>query len=393
MAFVSSYPPRTSGVAAFTDHLARITPDREVVALDPPGERPAYPIEVHHRIRVDERSEFARVAQSVSACVDVVALQHDRGLWGVEDGEAVLDFLGGLDVPAVTTLHDIPNDPSPRERAILLAVIQGSAATVAMSDAGRRRLAERFDVAPDVVDVIHHGAPDLPPTSPEATDDAAERLGVAGLEVILGFGLLGPEKGCELTIEAMPEILAARPAACHIVVGAIHPDEIRRRGSTLRDELIERAEALGVADRVRFVDRFVGRSELTHWLQAANVIVMPQRSPDRVSSGSLAYALGAGRPVVAAPSLIATELLGDGAGVVLAKRSPGALATAIIDLLGDPARSRDVGGAAYERGRTMTWSKIGPMYQALFDRIAAPALTAPRRRGSMPPRPYRVRAR
>ncbi len=348
-------------------------------------------MEVHHRIRVDDQQEFARVARSLSACADVAAIQYEPGLWGPDDGEAVLEFLDALPVPAVTTMHDIPGDPTPRQRAVLLALIRGSAMTVALSEAGRRRLTALSGVAGRNFAVIPHGVPDLPPTGPEVTDDAAERLGVAGLEIILEFGLLRPEKGCELTIDAMPEILAHRPAACHIVIGAIHPDEIRERGWSLRAQLVARAEALGVAERVRFVDRFVGRSELTSWLQAASVVVMPQRSPDRVSSGSLGYAMAAGRPVVAAPSPIAAELLRDGAGVVLAERTPAALAAALVELLGDPERRRALGQAAHDRSRAMTWSRVGPMYQALFDRVAAPALATAARRGARPRRPVRVR--
>lgn len=391
MAFVSSYPPRACGVASFTEHLGRITPDREIIALDPAGERPAYPIEVHHRIRVDDRPEFARVARSLSACVDVAAIQYRPDLWGPDDGEVVLDFLEALPVPAVTTLHAVPRDPSARQRSILLALIRNSATSVALSEAAGRRLTALYGIDERSFEVIPHGAPDLPPTGPEVTDDAAERLGVAGLEVILGFGLLRPEKGCELTIDAMPEILAHRPAACHIVVGVVHPDEIRSHGWVLREQLLARAEALGVADRVRFVDRFVGRSELTRWLQAASVVVMPHQDGDRVSSGSLGYAMAAGRPVVAAPSPIAAELLGGDAGVVLAERTPRALATALVELLEDPERRRALGQAAHDRSRAMTWSRVGPMYQALFDRVGGPALAAAPRRGELPRRPVRLR--
>lgn len=392
VAFVSSYPPRATGLATFTDHLGRVAGDREIVALDVPDERPAYPIEVHHRIRVSEPAEFARVARALRSCVDVAAIQFDPVAWGPDDGEAVLDFIGGLDVPSAVTLHAIPPEPTARQRAILLALLQGTTAGVVMSQAGVDLLSREYGVDPVELEVIPYGVPDLPPTDAAASDAAAVAMDLAGREVILTFGVLRASKGCELMIDALPAVLERWPRSCYVIVGAPDPDA-PGEGEAYRRTLEARVAALGLADHVRFVSRFVGRVELQRWLQAAAVVVVPHPGRHQVSSGTIAYAMAAGRVVVATPHPLAAELLEGGAGVVLPEASAAALAAAVSDLLGDPEGRAAIGRAAHERTREAIWSSVGTRYRDLFGRVAAGGQPLVARGGPPVRRSARVRAR
>lgn len=393
VAFVSSYPPRTTGLATFTDHLGRVAGDREIVALDAPDERPAYPIEVHHRVRVGEPAEFARVARSLGSCVDVASIQFDPDTWGPDDGEAVLDFIAALEVPSAVTLHAIPPEPTARQRAVLLALLQGTTVGVAMSRAGVQLLSQEYGVDPVELEIIPYGVPDLPPTDAAGSDAAAAAMDLAGRQVILTFGMLRPSKGCELMIEALPAVVARWPRSCYVIVGATDPDTARRDGESYRRSLEARVAALGLADHVRFVNRFVGRVELQRWLQAAAVVVVPHPGRHEVSSGTIAYAMAAGRAVVATPHPLAMELLDGGAGIVLPERSAAALAAAVSDLLGDPESRAAIGSEAHERTREAVWSSVGTRYRDLFTRVAAGGRALVERGGPPARRTARVRAR
>jgi glycosyltransferase involved in cell wall biosynthesis len=364
-AFVSTYPPRHCGIASFTHDLASATGNREVVALHPSGQSAPYPLEVHHRIRRDEQADYEHVARSLSRCVDVVSIQHEYGIWGGADGAYVIDFLRSLRVPAVTTLHTVVADPSPGQRSVLSEVIARSTATVVMSSSAASVLGATYGVDPDRLDIIPHGVPNLPLVDPETVKSS---LGVAGRRVILSFGFLGPGKGYESALEALPSVVAENPTACYVVVGVTHPDLIRVEGEAYRKRLVAQVNALGMQAHVRFVDRFLGRVELTRWLEAADVFVTPYPNLDQIVSGTLSYAMGAGRAIVSTPYTYAAELLADGRGLLVEPRSTTALAAALNRVLGDDDLRASLGSRAYSYRRRMVWPAVGACYRTVFER-------------------------
>jgi glycosyltransferase involved in cell wall biosynthesis len=366
--FASTYPPRHCGIATFTQALSSATGEREVVAIHAAGPNLLYPGEVHHRIRREEPGDYARTARDLSRCADVVSIQHEYGIWGGEDGSAVLDFVHALDAPAVTTLHTVLRHPTPNQRAILLELIRASAATVVMSRSAAHVLTGMYGVAATSIDVIPHGVPNLPLVDAGTIKPALE---LAGREVILSFGLIGPGKGLELVIDALPAVVAARPTACYVILGATHPNLLATEGESYRRSLEDRVAVLGMGKHVRFIDRFVGRVELTRWLEGADVFVTPYPNLDQIVSGTLSYAMGAGRAIVSTPYAYASELLDDGRGLLVPPGSPAAWADALIGLLENDELRAAVGRRAYEHSRAMVWSNVAVQYRQLFARVAA----------------------
>ncbi len=331
-----------------------------------------YPIEVHHRIRRDEAADYTQTARSLDSCVEVASIQHEFGIWGGQDGSHVLDFARALDVPAVATLHTVMRDPTPGQRAVLSELVARTAATVVMSKSAATLLTKAYDVDPRRLSIIPHGVPDLP------LIDSAEvkpRVGVDGRDVILSFGLLGPGKGYELALDALPAVVAAHPKALYVVVGATHPDLLRTEGEAYRETLVRQVARLGMKNHVQFVDRFVGRVELTRWLQAADVFVTPYPNLEQIVSGTLSYAMGAGRAVVSTPYAYANELLANGRGILIEPGSPSSLASALINVLGDPGLRAAIGRRAHAYSRGMVWSAVGADYGRLFAQVAVNALT------------------
>ena len=359
----------------FTYDLATAAFPRLIVALHPPDGPAVYPAEVRHKIRRDEEADYAVAAASLNDSVaDVVSLQYEHGAWGGEDGEHVLAFLSALRLPVVTTLHAVPGQPTPAEQRVVTGIVRGSAATVVLSRAAAAQLAGAYGVNPATLAVVPHGVPNLPLVDP---DTVKPRLGLDRRHVILSFGLLRPGKGCEAVIDAMPAIVAADPTALYVILGATHSDLLAREGEAYREALTARAARLGVAASVRFEDRFMGRVELAGWVEAADVVVAPYLDLDRVGSGTLSYAMGAGRAIVASPFAYALERLADGRGVIAEAGSPAALAEAILSLLGDREARDAYGRRAYEATRDQVWSAIGSAYERIFTRVARPSVLPP----------------
>lgn len=374
-AFVSTYPPRRCGIATFTHDLASATGLREIVALDPPDQCDPYPGEVHHRIRRDVLGDYLATARALGRCVDLVSIQHEFGIWGGEDGGRVLDFVRALEVPAVATLHTVLRRPTPSQRRILSELVGAAAATVVMSTSAVALLAHAYDIDPEQIEVIPHGVPDLPLVEP---DTVKPSLGQEDRRVLLSFGLLGPGKGYELAIDAMPAVVRAIPSAHYVVLGATHPELIRSEGEAYRHRLVARADELGMSEHVQFVDRFVGKVELARWLEAADVFVTPYPNLDQIVSGTLSYAMGAGKPAVSTPYAYAVEILADGRGLIVPAGSTDGMAKALISLLGNRDLRTAIGRRAYAHGRQMIWSEVGAAYRRLFDRVVA---GPPARRG------------
>ena len=365
--FVATYPPRRCGIATFTRDLAGATGSHEIAALHPFDGPAIYPAEVQYRIRRDVRADYLEVAQSINkSAVGVVSIQHEYGIWGGSDGGYVLDFVAALTKPIVTTLHTVPFSPSEGQRRVLLGLINASAASVVMSRSAADLLCRLYDVEPEKLSIVPHGVPDLPLTDPATVKP---RLGMEPGPMILSFGLLGPGKGYESVIEAMPAVIEADPTAYYVILGATHPELLRRDGESYRERLKSVAEDLGVADRVVFIDRFVTRAELATWLTAADIFVTPYPNKDQIVSGTLAYAMSAGRACVSTRYAYAVEMLGADRGRLVGTNSPAALSDSLTELIQDPVLRRQLGQRAYEFSRTMIWSEVGARYREIFDRV------------------------
>jgi glycosyltransferase involved in cell wall biosynthesis len=370
-AIVSTYAPRHCGIATFTTDLVRAVGRCEIVALQPPDQVEKNPPEVHRVIQRDDRMAHTDAARWVNRCgAGVVSIQHDYGIWGGDDDRHVLDFVGALDLPVVTTLHTVLSRPSAAQVDVMQGLLRETHATVVMSRAAAAAVTAIYGADPARVHIIPRGVPDLPFVDAEAHKSV---VGVAGRRVLLSFGLLGPGKAYELMLEALPAIVKAAPTTRYVILGATHPELLRTEGEAYRNKLVALVRQLKLTDHVLFVDKFVGRLELGRWLEAADVLVIPRWAPDRIASGVLPYAMAAGRAVVSTPSADAIEMLADGRGDIVPDASPASLAKTITNLLEDHERRDLMSRAAYAHGRTMTWSQVGAEYAVLFARAAASA--------------------
>jgi len=235
---------------------------------------------------------------------------------------------------------------------------------VVMANKGRDLLRSGYQVADDKIEVIAHGIPDVEFAGPDA---AKARLGFRGMSVILTFGLLSPNKGIEVMIDAMPSILKRRPDTVYVVLGATHPNLVREQGEAYRESLKARARQLGVEDSVVFLGRFVDQATLLEFISACDVYVTPYLNEAQMTSGTLAYSFGLGKPVVSTPYWHASELLAEGRGVLVPFGDAAAIGSEVAELLTDDARREAMCRRAYAVSRTMTWPRSAEHYMSVFE--------------------------
>ena len=369
-AVLGNHLPRHCGIATFTTHiadaLAAALPgaDSLVVAVNDAGRSHAYPPRVRFEITEGDLPSYRRAADFLNVNrVDVLSVQHEYGIFGGEAGAHVLKLLADVRMPIVTTLHTILSEPNGAQRAVLDELIRLSDRLIVMSRTGADLLMRVHGVDRAQIDLIPHGIPDVPPSG-----DSKSRLGVDGKTVILTFGLLSPDKGIEYVIDAMPEILAVHPDTVYIVLGATHPHVIEREGEAYRLMLEARAHALGVGDSVIFHNRFVTQAELVEFLSATDIYITPYLNPEQITSGTLAYAVGAGKAVISTPYIYARELLDEGRGRLVPWRDAAAIASEVISIVSDEDATSEMRARAGAHGLSMTWPAVADQYLESFAR-------------------------
>ena len=247
-------------------------------------------------------------------------------------------------------------------------IVEVSAKVVVMADKGRELLRSVYRVPHEKIEVIAHGIPDFPFVEPDA---AKARLGFSGRSVILTFGLLSPSKGIEVMIDAMPSILKRRPDAVYVVLGATHPNLVRDQGEAYRESLMARVRELGIEDHVVFLDQFVDQATLLEFISMCDVYVTPYLNEAQMTSGTLAYSFGLGKPVVSTPYWHARELLADGRGILVPFGDAAGIGNEIAQLLTDEPRRQAMRERAYAASRSMTWERTAERYMTVFETCAA----------------------
>jgi glycosyltransferase involved in cell wall biosynthesis len=380
--FIGNFVPRMCGIATFTTDLceavAGASPETTcfAVPVNDPGVRYAYPPRVRFELEQNDLATYRRTADFLNINnVDLVCLQHEYGIFGGKAGSHVLTLLGELRMPIVTTLHTVLPEPSDDQRRVMRRLAQLSDRLIVMSRLGGEWLQEIYGVPWAKIDMIHHGIPDVPFVDPNYHKD---RFGVEGRQVLLTFGLLSPNKGIEYVIEAMPSILGRHPETVYIVLGATHPHVKRSDGESYRLQLERLARIRGVEQHILFFDRFVTLEELVEFIGAADIYVTPYLDPAQVTSGTLAYTVGAGKAVVSTPYRHAEELLADGRGLLVPFGDSAAIAERVIYLLENEAERHAIRKRAYQFGREMTWPVVAQRYIESFVRAQETRTKAPR---------------
>ncbi len=375
LAFIGNYLPRQCGIATFTTDLCEaIATEYETVKCIavPVNDTPAgyaYPNRVRFELTEKDLDSYRRAADFLNINnVDLVCLQHEYGIFGGRAGSHVLALLNELNMPIVTTLHTILRDPDPDQRRVLEQVAGLSDRLVVMSERGADFLKDIYHVPAEKIDFIPHGIPDLPFVDPSFHKDL---FGVEGKIVLLSFGLLSANKGIETVISALPAILERHPDVVYIVVGATHPHVLRHEGETYRLSLQWLAQEKGVEGNVIFYNRFVSLDELVQFIGAADIYITPYLTEAQITSGTLAYTVGAGKAVISTPYWYAEEMLAEERGVLVPFRDPAALADQVIDLLDNEAKRHAMRKRAYMFGREMIWPQVARRYMESFERARA----------------------
>jgi glycosyltransferase involved in cell wall biosynthesis len=382
IAVIGNYLPRHCGIATFTTDLCEAisaeygTARLLALPVNDTEQGYDYPSRVRWSLAQDDVRSYQEAAEFLNFNnIDMVCLQHEYGIFGGPAGSHILELLRGLKMPVVTTLHTVLREPNPDQLRVMEEIAELSDRLIVMSQLSSQFLQEIFKVPGSKIDMVPHGVPDLPFLDPNFYKD---RFGVEGKAVLLTFGLLSPNKGIENVIQAMPQILSKHSNVVYLVAGATHPHILRREGDKYRASLKALAKEVGVEAQVIFHDQFVSPEEMAEFIGAADIYITPYRHEAQVVSGTLAYALGAGKAIISTPYWHAIELLDGRRGALVPFQDPAAIAQKTIELLTSPALRHAMRKCAYLFARDMVWKRVAQGYMESFAQVGSDRLENPR---------------
>ena len=380
IAFVSTYPPRRCGIATFTSDLITAiragddAPRCRVAAIDERNVVRAYGNTVRWRIRQGSPEGYVNAARAINESnADVVCVQHEFGLYGLWRDESwegdrwiegsyvdhLTPMLETLRKPALVTLHTVLPEPSPAVRQAVRSIAGSADGLVVMAETAVSILDEIYGVTGTPTTVIPHGMPHI---EPKGRRKLKVKMGLDHKQIISTFGLVGPGKGLEYVIEAMPHVVAEHPNALYLIAGQTHPELLRQQGEHYRNKLVAMVDGLNLSDHVAFVNQYLSQKDIIDYLLATDVYVTPYLDPNQITSGTLSYALGAGKAVVSTPYLHAKEALAEDRGVLVDFRSPEEMAQAINAILDDADYKHRLEANAYRYANEATWPKTGAKF-------------------------------
>ncbi len=375
--FISTYPPRECGIATFTEDLTNsfnelFAPavESKVVAMNLDDvNRHNYPKRVIGHLSQNSKAQYAQIADMLnrSEQVRLVNIQHEFGIFGGQEGSYLLELTSRLTKPYVITFHTVLPTPNPKLKEVVIALASRAAGIIVMTESSKKILMSEYSIAEELMTIVPHG---IHPMNFSPTEPAKETLQLNGTTILSTFGLLSASKGVEYVIEALPPVVKRYPQLRFLIIGATHPVVLKKEGESYRNALIKLVRQLGLSDHVKFYNEYVGKESLLKFLQATDIYLSTPLNPNQAVSGTLSYALGAGRPVIATEFGQAKEVVTKDVGALVPFRNPGAITKALLAMLEDKKKRFLMGKRAYFKTREATWPNVALAYMRLFAKIA-----------------------
>lgn len=368
--YFSTYPPRECGIANFTKDLIDSICDlngfkHSVIAINEKGALYDYDRRVKWNIDRDDVEDYVKAAEYVnSSNIQLLVVQHEFGLYGGDYGEHIKLFLENVKKPVITTLHTVQPNFDKKAIEVLKYIVERSEAIIVIAHAAIDML-KRQGIPYKKCIVIPHGCPSIDCTNNKSVK---ESLGLEDRLVASTFGLISSGKGIEFAIRALPEVIKKEPQIIYLIIGETHPEVRKHEGEKYRNELTRLVGELGLEEHVRFTNRFITKRELIKFLQATDIYITPYISPNQISSGTLVYALGAGKAVVSTPYYHAMEVLSNERGILCRFEDSASIAEGINRLLDENFR-REIQKRAYKYSRRFLWKNVARKYLNLINAV------------------------
>lgn len=258
-----------------------------------------------------------------------------------------------------------PPEPPERLRAETETIARADR-VVASTPAEAAQLAGLYGAEPERIRLVPPGV-DHGLFAPRPRWEAAERLHMADVRLLLFVGRLQAHKGPDVAVRTLAEVLARDPVGGRDVVLAIVGGPSGSGGGAEVARVMDLATALGVQERVMlFAPQ--PQARLADFYAAAEVVLVPSRSE---SFGLVALeAQACGTPVVAARVGGLRYVVLDGiTGFLVEGHDAADHAEHVLRLLGDRELAASMGRAGVEHSLRFSWEVTAQELRGVYQEL------------------------
>lgn len=378
--FITSYPPRECGIATYSNDLIKALNNKfsntlsiKVCALESGDDNFKYPSEVKYVLKTSLADKYEKLALKINKDdqIRIVLIQHEFGFFSKQE-EPFLQFLNRLTKPVIIVFHTVLPNPDKKLKSNIKSIALSCESIIVMTHNSAKILIHDYDLPKKKISVIAHGTHLVPHLNRESLK---KKYGIKGRKVLTTFGLLSSGKSIETTLEALPAIIKTNPDVIFLIIGKTHPEVLKEEGEQYRNSLEAMIINYNLSQHVKFINSYLPLPDLLEYLQLTDIYLFTTNDPNQAVSGTFAYAMSCGCPIISTPIPHAKEVLTEDTGIIFDFRNSQQLADDVIRLLNDNSLRRNIRVNTLQKIVSTAWENSAVEHTMLFEKIAHEKIT------------------
>ncbi len=370
---ITSYPPRECGIATYSkdliDQLNTLFSGSFAIKVCHVLENADSLVDIDDFIALNPDSEqsYDEVSEKINKdpSVNLILIQHEFGLFS-QNPKKFLSFLNTLEKPVIMGFHTVLPNPDSVFRTYVIEMIKKVEHIIVMTKSSKEILERDYECDPKLISIISHGTHLI---AHRDKDELKEKYGYSNKTILSNFGLLGPGKSIETTLDALPQLIKEYQDLLFLIIGKSHPGFVKNNGESYRESLLDKVNKLNLNDHVAFVNKFVPLESLLEYLQLTDIYLFTSKDPNQAVSGTFSYAMSCGCPIVSTPIPHAKEVLKQDNGLLFDFGNSDMLAQQIKILLKDKQHRENLGMNSLHASASNAWENSGIAHAELFNKL------------------------
>lgn len=340
----------------------------KVCALEAWNSNFSYPDEVTYVLKTSRADSYNKLTANINRNKEIgmVVIQHEFGFYRTQEA-AFLEMIRSINRPVVVVFHSVLPHPDEKLKENMSNIAKACNSIIVLTHNSARILAEDYGITDKKISVISHGIHLVLYTDPVLLK---EKYKLHGRKVLTTFGLLGRGKSIETTLDAMPAVVAEHPDVLFLVIGKTHPSVVKYEGEIYRKMLRQKVKDLGLTGHVKFINKYLSLNQLLEYLQLTDIYLFTSNDPNQAVSGTFAYAMSCGCPIISTPIPHAKEILSNGTGLFFEFNNSEQLSVSANRLLDDEPLRRKMSINALHEIITTSWENSAISHINVFEQLA-----------------------